>query len=455
MSRRSDFRPRSGKARGRSARRYHFDADRAARTRAQLTRPPRAECRPVRHSNVPSGDNDYVMHFDADGLPPVRSFWSATIYDADGFQVGERDQPDSRSGIVTLSSTTTTARSTSMSQHENPGSGQVHRTGFPRPEVTFRGLHAAVPPDRTGSPRERGHRRLSARVEERREASPRDPRGKSCLSAPPGRHVDNNVAEVVLGGGSMPKYGITETNIEVERLLDKRRRIPRHRYLLTAFARHRYVGDRGALRGASSVPEMTVEQPGVPLQSSSGCRRSSSTGTEALAALYRGWAETDQSIFYGENETVAVGDNMVVSRVIPLPAAAGIRTSRARYRRRQQDAMYLMKANIAMIWPYDDNGRMVGEDVLGIRRHRPRLRQTEPRRRHSPPSRPRSCSIPSSSRFRRSRARDSLATVEYPAISASEDGGVHRLVGGALYVPVRHALIVGVGLEMGTPRSGG
>ena len=28
-----------------------------------------------------------------------------------------------------------------------------------------------------------------------------------------------------------------------------------------------------------------------------------------------------------------------------------------------EDAMYLMKANIAMIWPYDDRGRMIGEDV--------------------------------------------------------------------------------------------
>jgi hypothetical protein len=25
--------------------------------------------------------------------------------------------------------------------------------------------------------------------------------------------------------------------------------------------------------------------------------------------------------------------------------------------------MYLAKANIAMIWPYDDRGRMIGEDV--------------------------------------------------------------------------------------------
>ena len=35
----------------------------------------------------PSGDNDYIMHFDADALPPVRSFWSASMYDVDGFQV--------------------------------------------------------------------------------------------------------------------------------------------------------------------------------------------------------------------------------------------------------------------------------------------------------------------------------------------------------------------------------
>ncbi len=38
-------------------------------------------------SNAVDGGNDYVMHFDADGLPPVRSFWSVTVYDPDGFQV--------------------------------------------------------------------------------------------------------------------------------------------------------------------------------------------------------------------------------------------------------------------------------------------------------------------------------------------------------------------------------
>lgn len=46
------------------------------------------------------GDNDYVLHFDKDDLPPVHAFWSITMYDAQGFQaansinrfaIGDRD----------------------------------------------------------------------------------------------------------------------------------------------------------------------------------------------------------------------------------------------------------------------------------------------------------------------------------------------------------------------------
>jgi len=68
-------------------------------------------------------DNNYVLHFDQAGLPPVHAFWSVTMYDAQGFQVanslnrfaiGDRDpleyNPD---GSLDL-----------YLQHQSPGSGK-------------------------------------------------------------------------------------------------------------------------------------------------------------------------------------------------------------------------------------------------------------------------------------------------------------------------------------------
>jgi hypothetical protein len=67
-----------------------------------------------------SGEQNYVIHFEADKLPPVDAFWSITMYDAEGYQVaneldrfaiGDRDpltyNPDGSLDIVI--------------QHTNPG----------------------------------------------------------------------------------------------------------------------------------------------------------------------------------------------------------------------------------------------------------------------------------------------------------------------------------------------
>ncbi|MFC4127430.1 DUF1254 domain-containing protein [Nocardia rhizosphaerae] len=70
--------------------------------------------------NPLTGDSDYVLHFDADRLPPVAAFWSVTMYDIEGFQIpnelnryalGDRDplhyNPDGSLDIVIA--------------HKNPG----------------------------------------------------------------------------------------------------------------------------------------------------------------------------------------------------------------------------------------------------------------------------------------------------------------------------------------------
>jgi len=38
--------------------------------------------------NPLNGTNSYKLHFDKANLPPVKAFWSVTLYDPEGFQVG-------------------------------------------------------------------------------------------------------------------------------------------------------------------------------------------------------------------------------------------------------------------------------------------------------------------------------------------------------------------------------
>ncbi len=69
------------------------------------------------------GANDYVLHFEADELPPVGAFWSVTMYDEDGFQaanpinrfaIGDRDELTfGADGSLDL-----------YLQHEKPGGGK-------------------------------------------------------------------------------------------------------------------------------------------------------------------------------------------------------------------------------------------------------------------------------------------------------------------------------------------
>ena len=157
----------------------------------------------------------------------------------------------------------------------------------------------------------------------------------------------------------MASFDITKTNIAVERLLEVTDN-PRHRFLLAAYNRHRYLEMAGRYKEIFT-PEMTVERP-VYRFSMLGRPRFTLNGRDEVESLYRRFTETNQCVFYTEDETLAVGDTMITSRAIVYQQALGAALVRQGIDA-DESAMYLTKSNIAMIWPYDERGRMIGEDV--------------------------------------------------------------------------------------------
>jgi acetyltransferase-like isoleucine patch superfamily enzyme len=157
----------------------------------------------------------------------------------------------------------------------------------------------------------------------------------------------------------MRQLDITQQNRAVEQVLEATDN-PRHRYLLKAYLRHRYLESAGRYQEILE-PEMTVERP-VYRFTLVGRPSFKLEGREQIETLYRHWTETDQCVFYVEDEIVAVGDHMIVGRGISYQQTLGSELAAAGVDA-DEDAMYLTRSQIAMIWPYDDRCRLIGEDV--------------------------------------------------------------------------------------------
>jgi hypothetical protein len=155
------------------------------------------------------------------------------------------------------------------------------------------------------------------------------------------------------------RLDIREQNLAVERVLENTESA-RQRYLLQGYLRHRYLESAGRYEEIFD-PQLTVEQP-VYRFSLVGRPPFKLDGREQVEALYQHWTETDQCVFYVEDEIVSVGDHMVVGRGIGYQQTLGSELAAAGLDADPQ-AMYLTRSAIAMIWPYDDQCRLIGEDV--------------------------------------------------------------------------------------------
>jgi hypothetical protein len=69
-----------------------------------------------------------------------------------------------------------------------------------------------------------------------------------------------------------------------------------------------------------------------------------------------------QCVFYVEDETVAVGDHLIVGRGIGYQQRLGAELA-ASGLDADAGAMYLERFQMVMVWPYDDQCRLIGEDL--------------------------------------------------------------------------------------------
>jgi hypothetical protein len=93
---------------------------------------------------------------------------------------------------------------------------------------------------------------------------------------------------------TMPKYDVTKLNFGIDKLLAMTTN-PRHRFLLQAYSRHRYLEVAGR-HEEIFAPEMMP--PSLCYHFHAGGMNAKLEGQDGVKSLYRMWAETNQSIFY-------------------------------------------------------------------------------------------------------------------------------------------------------------
>ncbi len=179
----------------------------------------------------------------------------------------------------------------------------------------------------------------------------------------------------------LKKLDITQLNASVDRLLAVTEN-PRHRFMLMAYARHR------ALELAGRYPEIFAPDmmaPNAVYHFIYGGNNVVLTGHAQIQRLYRMWAQTNQSIFYIEHEEIAISDHNITSVATAYQQVSGktLRDNKLlgllpkfigrkllehalakEHHATDDNDMYLYKAKgVQMIWPYDDQCRLLGEDV--------------------------------------------------------------------------------------------
>ncbi|MDN3352010.1 hypothetical protein [Actinomadura sp. DC4] len=152
----------------------------------------------------------------------------------------------------------------------------------------------------------------------------------------------------------MQKLDITMLTRAADGLLEHAES-PRHRQLLENYRRHALLEVTGRWTQIFAE-DMTVEHPVYYLN----INRTSVTldGFEEVVAFYRTLTDTESNVIVLEDEQLAVADWGIASESMFNTYVRGNVIPDG-----DPELHYVVRQRIAMHWPYDERGRLIGEHV--------------------------------------------------------------------------------------------
>jgi len=138
---------------------------------------------------------------------------------------------------------------------------------------------------------------------------------------------------------------------------------PRHRQILTNYRRHAMFEVSGRYQEILA-PDMTVEDPEYWLYQGGAALHFK--GMKKLEALYASLVKSNSTVMMLEDEQLWVNDTGFTSRSnfhIYMPGIFALQMGADVGQVEDLDAIYIHTSDRVMIWPYAEDGRMIGESI--------------------------------------------------------------------------------------------
>jgi hypothetical protein len=132
---------------------------------------------------------------------------------------------------------------------------------------------------------------------------------------------------------------------------------PLHRAMLLNFWRHVHLEGAGRFEEIVA-PDMMVDEPVYRI--TWGASPAVITGKDGVVSFYRSVGE---AVLWNSDDFLAVGDWGIADELTFHQIARGADLRAIGYEVDDPDAIYHVSSRQAFVWPYDDQGRLVGENL--------------------------------------------------------------------------------------------